>query len=259
LSFGDLVDKNSDPVTNIKSYEVWMLQKGRLNVKIATLTARKRATGDQCCNMNKYSIKVLKTVSTTPAYDGTDRLAITAVSNKDAKLPAVAVTNAIADKVDGEVKSVTGDFSMVMSSADSKSLLSSASMNSLGKALANTIPGVGPDQVFITGIFFDGVLQTTSTGRRLASVTVKVAYEILLAAGATDIKTADINPATLATNIKAEQAKIGNTVTIEGDMTVSQITVAVVGTPVVEQTGSASALFFPSMAAVIAVVAQLMF
>lgn len=109
---------------------------------------------------------------------------------------------------------VKGEFAMEMTSADAKTLLNSAATTALADALAKTIGSlVSTDQVSITGVYFDGVLQSIPSARRLAGVVVKVTYEIRTD-GTVAIAAIDTNGPVLKRNIEEAQAAIGNSIVI---------------------------------------------
>jgi len=259
LSFGDLVDNSGAFVKQTMSYEVfWTDSAGRpTGNRVAEIAAKTSSV--TCCKAKKYKINIRGNYASN--YDGTARLAIRAKSANGAILPFFSYSNAIADKSTGEMRKMTGSFTVKLSKADAKSLgTNPRAKDAFSAAFATTI-GFEPEEVFVTKITVDGTQvfpPVAAGGRRLVSHNtgeVKVDYEILTSSGKTVAK-ADINLDNLKANIQAEAAEIGVTVTV-ASMTVSDVATATVGTPVM--TGAASGVFFHMMALVLAAGAHFWF
>jgi len=261
MGWGDLVDKDNKPVADVKNYQVWILKaNGRRagTEPLVTIKAGAVDAANKCCTGDRYMFG-LATNST--AWTGKQRLAIAPVSKNGAVLPFVTVSGSITDNADGgQAVAIKGDFSFEASAADAAKMAADPqSKGAFGAAVADSLPGVKRSEVFVTEIWVDGVRAARRLdGRRLANAVIKVVFEIISSNTALTVKAGDIKPATLAANIKKQQAAIGNDIVVTKVPTVSAITVAVVGTPAAT-TGAASALFFPSMAAILAVGAQLLF
>jgi len=174
-------------------------------------------------------------------------------------LPAVYVSDALADVSTGQVKTFKGDVKLTMTVGNLNALAANPKAKAMfAKAFAQTI-GFDEDEVLITSIekSTDGGSTWTvvnMAGRRLAShaeVKVKVNYEVLTTDTTKTLTAASFDTAALKANIAAESAAIGTPVTITA-VEASAPTAEVVGTAPKGSTGSSSRLFFHLFAAMLA-------
>jgi len=248
MTFGDMQNKAGAFVAGVSHYEVhWVDGDGRS----VALVGKVPASSATCCDNSKYKVSIAGTWGSA-SVAGTYMLAIKPFST-GGNLPFITYTNVIADKTGGTAKKTIGSYTIKLSDADVIKLVKTpAAVGVFRAALAATISGVTVEQISITAISVADVSQTIRRleERRLANQDVKVDYTILT--NTKLVVAADIVAATLKTNIEAQATAAGKSVTVVATPTVPAPVGTSVGAPI-DATGAASPIFFPSLAAIIAV------
>lgn len=269
VKFGELMklDGALPPAGVIAGYEVWITDSdGRKSVgPVANLT--KPSYAETCCRNNKYRAKIARKFTTG------ERLAITPYSASGNTLPFVYLSGLLIDKTAGQVKNITGDFTIKLSNADANKLVATdeaiaSTKTAFSRALAKTIEGVDEDEIDIIQIFIDGVAKLPkraarrrlleALARRLADADVKVVYEILSTNTSLVITKTSINATALKKNIEDETAAVGLAVTVTALPVISTPKSETVGTPVGTTSGAPLTHIFSALAAVFVVGAYFM-
>jgi len=203
----------------------WVDGMGRSYALAANVSARQDAV--TCCNANAYKVNLIG--GWPPGYpaQGMMRLAVTAVSKLDRRMPFMTMSNFIADNAAGSgFVVVTGSFSVAMPAAQAIAITKNPQARvAFATAFANTM-SLDVAEVVIDAIHLCTPACVKVSFRRLdeepaqlrslsATHTVKVDWRVMTSKTTKSFANSAIDTAALKTHIQAAAKAVGTVIVVE--------------------------------------------